>query len=223
MKHSKRFLTILLAALFSLSWAAAGLPQSKPTGAKALFFDPGGQESQDPPPPPPKGSRQQQPAPKNVGIRYWIELVGTGMVTANRTFRTGDRIKLHAESNVDGYLTLWTKDAYGQFHQLFPEQGSTPTSNFLRANSAYTTHGHIVFKPPIADEDLLIHFSRKPGARPNPQDTLQDARRAASPDSSGAKALVFETDEAPQELGTYVVNQTGGPVMVEVHLRHRAR
>jgi hypothetical protein len=159
----------------------------------------------------------------SVGVHYWIELDGAGPVTADRTFKTGDRIKLHVRSNVDGHLALWTLDPSGQGSILFPTGGAD--SNPLKAGAEYATPGFIRFQLPAQEERLLVFFSRKQADLPTPTSmprvTKESEAVARTLGAEGARSLVFETEQkTPAEVGTYVVNRTGGPIVKEVRLKH---
>ena len=224
--------------------AAPACDATSQAGAKALFYFDG--QAVTPPSAAPTTSApprttvttpsRPRPVPQRtptgtdqarcVGVHYWIELEGAGPVTAERTFRSGDRIKLHLRSNVDGYLALWTLDPTGQGSLLFPT-GGEPNSA-VKADSEYVTPGFIRFQPPAQDERLLVFFSKTkadlptPSAMPKVTSETEVVARYLGP--TGARALVFETDQkTPAEVGTYVVNQTGGPIVKEIRLKHQAQ
>jgi len=221
-------LAVVVASLLVLSAAAQ---KGRATGAKALFYDPAtgatlkpSEKQRDPETGMVKVKRTQADAVKYVGIHYWIELEGVGPVTADRVFRTGDQIKLHVRSNVDGYLSLWALDPSGRGKLLFPAPGYKEGENFIKADTDWVTPGYITFKPPAQDERLLVFFSRSPEEVPVPMGTATDAQAVAKVIPEGAKDLVFETEkQTREEVGTYVVNKKGGPVAHEVRLRHRPR
>lgn len=193
------------------------------SGAKALFFDPNRQSSLshgfDEDSTETDAAREEQPV--NVGIRYWIELEGVGPVTANRVFRTNDRIRLHATSNVEGYLFLWSLDSAGRAHLIFPPSDAADGVNFMPAEREYVTPGWIRFSPPVEDERMLIFFSPRELEEDDPEKRLRAARERSDP-RRGAKSLIFETDEEEAEtIGTYVINQAGGAVASQITLSHR--
>ena len=216
---------------------------SSPTGARTLFYDPVNGLAA-PPAPVVRAATKQRPvaapvaakprtgtetpvsaiaAPKYVGVHYWVELEGAGIVTANRAFKTGERIRVHLRTNVDGYLSLWSLDQTGKGTLLYPT--STAKDAFIKADAPYVTPGFIRFSPPAEDERLLLFFSRRPtDLPPNRQSIAADEVQAATKAPAGSRALVFETEEKnPTEIGTYIVNREGGPVVAEVRLKHVAQ
>jgi hypothetical protein len=99
-------------------------------GAKQIFgMDPtSGAQIKDGPK---KGTRpSNQPAAElksavkgATGLQYWIELQtpgGPARVPSNYVFHTGDRIRLHITSNVDGKLVVMQSQDQGPYQLLFP-------------------------------------------------------------------------------------------------------
>jgi hypothetical protein len=213
-----------------LSIALINGQSQKESGAKALFYDPGtgtilksSEKQKDPHTGVIKVKPVQSSLVKFVGLHYWIELDGGGPVTADRIFHTGDSIRLHVRSNVDGYLSLWSLDSSGRGSMLFPASGQGQ-ENLVKADQEYVTPGKIRFSPPVEDERLLVFFSRKKADIPTPTGTQADADTVAkSLGPAGSKALVFETEKKnAAEVGNYVVNKNGGPVAREIRLKHQA-
>lgn len=226
------FVMVMLLQLPAFVAQKQAQQKQKKDGAKALFYDPATGAMLKP------SERQidrktgmvkvkpvQSNQAKYVGIHYWIELEGVGPVTADRTFSTGDRIRLHIRSNVDGYLSLWSLDSSGRGHLLFPPPDQGTTANFVKADTPYSLPGFIKFVPPAEEERLLVFFSRRKDDIPRPTGEALDADagdKALGPE--GAKALVFESEEKdPAEVGEYVVNKNGGPVARVIRLKHQPR
>lgn len=212
--------------------------QSEQEGAKQLFYNPATGAASPAAAPSRKGQakilkpRAQPPASEaqpvlaqHPGIHYWLELAGAGKVTDDHVFHTGDRIKLHLRSNVDGYLTLWAYDSKsGNSQLLFPAPGAEG-DNQVRANQEYVLPGTIEFNPPAEDERLLLFFSQLPSDVPAPQNnrlTAEQTEQATR--EEGGKALSFQVEKKDQAtLGSYVVSQQGGAIAREIRLKHRAR
>lgn len=235
MNYSRFYKRVLGAVLLGLCLAVSLAAQQPATGtgAKALFYDPATgrvlkpeEKRRDAQNGRTKVKYTEPAQAKYVGIHYWLDLEDVGPVTDERVFHTGDRIKIHIRSNVDGYLSLWSLDSSGRGHLLFPVSDQTDADNAIKADSDFSTPGFITFRPPAEDERLLVFFSRSKADMPtrtnNGQndggDTVAKVLR-----HTGSKALVFETEKKdPDETGTYVVNRTGGAVAREIHLKHQS-
>ena len=229
-KSGKRleFTFLLAVTLWSASMLTA--QSQEEAGAKSLFYDPATGVALKP------AEKQKQAQHgrvrvktalgsqvKYVGLHYWIDLEGIGSVTDDRVFHTGERIKLHLRSNVDGYLSLWSLDSSGRGQLLFPASGSADSENFVKADSEYVTPGFIKFSLPVEDERLLVFFSRSKADLPSlNKDSVDEGAITKTLGPAGMKALVFETEKKnPAEVGTYVVNRQGGPIAKEIRLRHQ--
>jgi hypothetical protein len=217
------FVVVILLQIVGLTAQKQPQQKSKETGAKVLFYDPATGATLKPGVPH-KVKQAQPDQVKYVGVHYWIELSGKPE-SADRVFHTGDRIRLHVRSNVDGYLSLWTLDPSGRGDLLFPAPGQKEGENLVKADTDYVTPGDIVFKLPVQDERLLVFFSRSQKDIPAPTGTATDAQAVAKTlGPEGGKALAFETEKkTPEEVGTYVVNKKGGPVASEIRLKHQPR
>lgn len=174
----------------------------------------------------PSQRRPSQRQPTQVmasGIHYWIELDGVGPVTADRIFRTGDAIRLHIRSNVDGYMSLWSLDPFGYGKPLFPAPNQPQPDNQIKAGLPYVTPSKIRFVPPVEDETLLVFFSTSLQNLPMLKGNQGDNEIIAQAENSvGSKALVSETEtKKPTQIGSYVINKNGGLVVQKIRLRHR--
>ncbi|MHA2642978.1 MAG: caspase family protein [bacterium JZ-2024 1] len=171
-------------------------PERQKIGAKALYLE----------------------SAKYVGIYYWVELEGVGPVPDDRVFRTGDRIRLHIQSNADGYLSLWKLDSSGRGQSLFPAPGGVGIP--VKANSDYTHPSFITMRP---TDRLVVFFSRSKADIPVLTGKEKDAQTVAEAlNPKGERALVFAEEierRGANEVGTYVVNKNQGLVIKEIRLK----
>lgn len=172
--------------------------------------------------------------PKNVGLSYWIELEGAAgkseQVSEHRIFRSGERIRLHFLSNVDGYVRLIQTGSSGGSRCLFPDPAKGMAEDRLVAgkerilpaeehwfrfdDNPGTERLVALFGPGRAD---LERFEVKPEM--NPQETRKLLQLASH--VQGSKDLVIETEtQKVSEVGTYVVNRAGGEVVLDIVLQH---
>lgn len=211
-------------------FSAVGIckPQSSnrsTANAKVFFFDPVSGVAISPGTLP--KTRTGRPLPRKPktgetvrypGIHYWLEMDGVGRVLNDRVFHTGDRLRLKIRSNTEGYLYLLAFDANGRAGQIYPEPGNRSDIK-ISPDYEYSPPGYIVFKTPVKDERLIIYFSQDNYPPPNVE-TLDYLAQHNS--EKGSKDLVFERDtRTNSQYGMYTVNKNGGPVIVELLLKHQ--
>lgn len=244
---------LALSALFVFVAAA----QSQ-KGAKSLFIDhtsgnvvspnapnkSGGQRPVSNPLPPP-------PIPEDgavTGVRYWIELLTEQnqllRVNASRIFKSGERIRLHFESNVDGRLVILQSQNGAPYATLFPNSANAagrvqkfmdqtfPSANgwFRFDNKPGDIRLLVTIHADSRSQDLPLLAQATPSGVLSPEENKQiDAfMRKESARNKGSKALFVEEDNSPDAPSTYVVvdsrkspNVTKGVVAVEVRLSHK--
>ena len=182
------------------------------------------------------------PRVPNAGLKYRIlrrGSTGEGLeVDPDTVFRSGDRIRLGFEPNIDGFLYVIQEGTSGRWSMLFPhpriQSGRNDVVRFREV--AIPPAGWFRFDDTPGIERILVYLSREkvtalPGAdgpvvrvESVTQPTLADLTRTIRP-----RDLVFETDEAVSDApgGTvqavYVVNQAevGDVVWERIELRHR--
>ncbi|HMX25391.1 MAG TPA: DUF4384 domain-containing protein, partial [Blastocatellia bacterium] len=190
--------------------------QRERDGAKAIFY-------QSPASQTPEGdkilvTKKQSATAQTPALRYWLELEGAGKVNEDRVFHTGDRLKLHVSSNIDGRLTLWACDASGQSQLLFPAPTTPTGSNAIRANTDFML-GVIELSPPAADERLLLFFSESGDNIPSPQQAALTAEQIKQA-MSGSPGLLVEVEAKDSAtFGTYLANRQGGVLAREIRLK----
>lgn len=172
---------------------------------------------------------------RNVGLRYWIELVSSSdlpgvPVTTERVFKSGERIRLHFQSNVPGHVALLQLGTTGAATTLFPDPSKGYPDNRIGAMEDRVLPGESAWfrfdDEPGAERILVLFAQRAQDIRllaTTSAATLPAAQlvRETVEESRSSKSLVLEDDIQGQEAtGTYVVNVEGGPVVFELVLRH---
>lgn len=130
---------------------------------------------------------------EKLAITYWIELMREGKRYRcnNKTqFHSGDEIRLHVRSNVDGYAYILLKaGTTGKHAVLFPDD---QTGRFNRISAqrdiALPTKSWLRFDNNAGQEKVSIIFSKRP-LDPSAQDS-STLTAFVSSDRSGAKDLV---------------------------------
>lgn len=121
------------------------------SGAKGLFFEQLEKPSQN----------------LNTGIRYSIELKRNGKtqrVSNKFQFRTGDSIRFHVTSNINGFAyILLSSGSRGEQSVLFPDE-STKESNRVERGKEYVMpgKGFLTFDENPGTEKLTLLLSRSP-------------------------------------------------------------
>jgi len=229
--------------------------REEPPGAKAIFLNPftGGLVASGPSedksktkPPTRLNPTQAKPQPRtnpipqperptpapapgapvrNLGLRYWIDLMDTGgdhhEVTRERIFHSSERIQLRFQSNASGYIALYQLASSGKATLLFPDRDKKLDNRIDRDHPRA-----------LPKEDSWFRFDKTPGVehlfvvftRTSSELETLVARRlleyttGSTPrgDQIASKDLILET--APD--GTYAVNLEGAPIELEIQLQH---
>ena len=175
-----------------------------------------------------------------MGLSYWVELVANDgqkkRVTTDYVFKGGDRIKLHVQSNRNGYLYLMNIGSTGRTHMLFPNPAMGVGSNAMRANLDYEVpySSYIRFDENPGEERLLVMLSPTPmgdiapTAEPRTATlTAEDAARLLmSAEAKGAKDLILEVDTTSAQPAGYAVApvallKDGGMITLQIKLKHQ--
>jgi len=131
--------------------AADGMEEGKVEGAKGLFFQ-----------------QLEKPTESlNTGLRYWIEMKRNGVTqrVSNKTqFKSGDTIRFHVRSNIDGYAyILLSNGSRGERAVLFPDD-KAGEKNRVGAGRDYVLpqDGSLTFDENPGVEKLTLLLSRTP-------------------------------------------------------------
>lgn len=142
MKRAVKLAYIAL-SIATIAWTQEGGTQ--PQGAKALFYD----STSDATVHAEKAGAMQQGLPtkarSNTGLKYWVELVQPGgqllHVNSNRVFHTGEHIRLHFESNVDGNIVMVQMNPDGTSQVLYPDPRINNGDSHIKASTDTTVPG----------------------------------------------------------------------------------
>ncbi|MBU6455133.1 MAG: DUF4384 domain-containing protein [Cyanobacteria bacterium REEB67] len=135
------------------AYAADGQPSDgkKMDGAKGLFFE-----------------QLEKPSESlNTGLRYWIEMKRDGVtqrVSNKMQFKSGDSIRFHVRSNINGYAyILLSSGSRGEQSVLFPDE-KAGESNKLDRTREYVLpqDGYLTFDENPGTEKLTLLLSRTP-------------------------------------------------------------
>jgi len=174
------------------------------------------------------------------GLQYRILRVnGDGPdeeVDPQTVFRSGDRIRLSLQSNIDGHLYIIQRGASGNWTLLFPSAGINQGRNAVAAFRDYTVpsgQNAFRFDNQAGTEQLFVVLSRNgvavlptfvpPNAAGPPiqQAVVQDLQTSLKPRDLVLERVADTT--SPGETGNFVINNDAGAdaVTVSIELNHR--
>jgi len=176
------------------------------SGAKALFYGPAGSTANPFRP---------------VGIQYWFENEQKTRFAQAREAGVGARVRLHVQSNTDGFLTVWITDENAEGIQLTPMDGQWAGYR-IETRRDYAVPGEITVPAAGSGTRVLILFARSQteqvGTAAQAREKIQRISMAVR---DGASAIVQETDTStPGQVGTYVVHRWGAQPGVEIDISH---
>ncbi len=186
-----------------------------------------------------------------LGLRYSVlKRDPSGKFTEvdpDTTFRSGDRIRLHVDTNTTGYLYVVMQGSSGNWRLLFPSAEVEGGSNRIEKGSSQQIpagdRGQFVFDQQSGTEKLFLVLSRRPepdldkliysitGAQTSnrtlmAQATVGDDIVNRLRGEVKSRDLVFEkvdSTEPSAEKATYVVNPSrtdDARLVVDVALKH---
>lgn len=177
-------------------------------------------------------------APKNVGVRYHIELLAANgeitRVPSTRAFASGEKIRLQVTSNVGGRLTVLQSVNGSAPQQLFPGPKTAPDDSIIRARTPILIpSGGFRFAPPASTIELTlrldpeVHRTEKPASavavahEATPDLIIADVplvEDTVSRKSIGAKSLLLEED-GPETTVVQPVSNRLEPLVTTIQLK----
>jgi hypothetical protein len=177
-------------------------------GAKALFHGPAGSSTN------PSGP---------VGIQYWFENEQGTRFAQARDASVGARVRMHIQSNTEGFLTVWMTDRSQEAGIQLTRSENQWTGHRMEPRGDYVVPGEITVPAAGSNTRVLILFARSQTEQVR---TAADAREkirrlSAAVARDGGLAIVQETDTStPGQVGTYVVHREGAQPGVEIEIGH---
>ena len=221
--------------------------QAVEKGAKAIFLDTQTGRMTMPMQARPAAARQAAKAqagsvqvPAITGLMYYLELLEPSgqlvRVNSTRTFHSGDKVRLHVSSNVDGSLVILQRQDQGAFERLFPAASMPTLAAFVKKGVDTvlpTASGWFKFDERPGEIHLLMMLTAAAeSSRPAPVsfDDRAEMMLAFNKIQHGSKGLMVEADDSPKNGyevrlvdSTRDKTLTPGQIVVEVKLQHRPR
>lgn len=173
---------------------------------------------------------------ENTGLKFWIELIesngDTKRVLPIRTFHTGERVRFHFESNVDGFIALTLLEAAGTAKTLFPSPQLRDGDNFIEREKDTILPAEDAwfrFDNQPGTERILVFFSRSRQAidrlQLEPEMAIPSVAMLKKNAQEGSKGIVIEFDQAlsRSQPAAYFVNPSPDSstyVVLEICLNH---
>lgn len=164
-------------------------------------------------------------------MMYWIELVKASgekqRVTSDHVFRSGEKIRLHVESNVTGRMSVAQIEPRGGSQVLFPDPRINAGDNLVtaRVETAIPPAGYFRFDNEIGTERLIVILTPGQGRSADTQvvagailDEAKTVEMARSVVTS-SRGLLLEAVEEPGQAAKYVA--ATGPIRLEIKLKHQ--
>jgi type IV secretory pathway VirB10-like protein len=273
--HSVLFRITLVAVLAALCLAEEPASDSALT-PRQLFYSPRAQSKTQTPvkprparpkaaapeqqaapvPAPPRAEPEPQAksapeAPAHLGLRYVVRQVtdnGTRDVDPDKTFFSGDRIKIGVEANDSAYLYVVQEGSDGRWEPLYPTSAGQHRIRALATVDIPPGNEDFTFDTTPGTERLLVVLSRTPerdldrlidslrGGTPARRDASGQLMASAAADPIGKLRATLqsrnlrvqkrpEVSAGRREDAVYVVNAStgdaGGRVVAEILLKHR--
>jgi hypothetical protein len=145
----------------------------------------------------------------NTGLQYWIELVRGGQkikVNNKMAFKSGDKIRFHVRSNVNGYAYILLRNgSRGEQTVLFPDSSRNDDNKVARGTEyVMPSDGYLTFdaNPGVEKLTLLLSSAQVDATAylndPNNERTLVASALEGSKDLIPSKILLsYAPPEAP--------------------------
>lgn len=188
-------------------------------GAKALFYDPAtGKASLSPSPSPVTGLTPVQSLGTTfVGAHYWFENDRGVKFADPAGAGLGAKVRLHLRGNTPAFLTVWMSDSTHKSLELTTRSAGGSEGRWagywLDRDLDYVVSGDFEVAPEERATRIVFLLARSQTEQVDSFSACQEKlqRIASRTVSNGGSVLVREVDRAtPGQVGTYVVNRSGG-------------
>lgn len=183
--------------------------------------------------------RVSNPQKGQPGARIRIELLRDGQrsfVSRATTFKAGDKVKFHFETNFAAYVKILNVGTSGKLQLLFPYQGVSElvpkTKNFAIPSDSEDDTGWFAFDHKPGKEQLAFIFSQQPlrSSRPaarqggSAKSGMSQAELAAlnaeATDVEGAKDLYLVREEKNETYVCAKQQLIKKPLVLRINLIH---
>jgi hypothetical protein len=161
-----------------------------------------------------------------VGVHYWFEDSRGQKFADPVAAGIQSKVALHLRSNVAAFLTVWMSDAAHDSVELTSRTSPGPegkwTGQHVAAGEVFVASGFVVAGPGKDAQRIAIFLGRSQTEQVASFSGAVEklARIVARKGDDGESVVVREVDRTtPGQIGTYVVNRTGGQTGGEIALQ----
>jgi hypothetical protein len=200
--------------LFAVTWNWGAIDQQVEPGAKVMFYNPGGTDTQTSPvlfPDPVRRIRQvnYRTPLRHCGIHYWFEDGKNVLLSEQAASRLLGPVELFVRANCDGFLTVFEMDGDGK---ELTQRTDSNWSGYHLGDLIYRV-GPFAFAAQGPGKRLIIVWARS--QTEVARSTADAARRLI--DMPRIWKIVSQSEDATVgEIGTYVVNRVDAGVAAEI-------
>ena len=205
--------------LLALLWTTVAISQQAEPGAKAMFYNPGGTDTQTAPTFLLDTTRRIREVNflrplKHCGIHYWFENDKGVPLSEQAASKLNGSFTLFVRASCGGFLTIFDMDGEGK--ELTPRTDSR-WSGYRLGDEIYRV-GTFEFAAQAPAKRLIVVCAR---SQTEVGGSASHAARRLL-DMPKIWKIVSESEESiVGEIGTYVVNRTDAGVPAEIVLRRR--
>ena len=174
-------------------------------GAKDLFYRQMARQSED----------------LNTGVQYWIELKRKGQssrVNNKFDFQSGDRIRFHVKSNINGHAYVILREgSSGEHAVLFPDNKLKDDNRIVcGADYAIPRDDYLLFDAHPGSEKLILVLSRSPikvddymnSKSTKPRVLVASAQPGSKDLVPGSAVVAFQDNDQIADLPASQIGQT---------------
>jgi hypothetical protein len=177
-----------------------------------------------------------------TGLKYYLELEKPNgeleQVTTSHIFHSGERVRLHFTTNVDGFVYIFQRQPDGTAQALFPNAQLGVADNVVKTGQDMTlpsTKAWFTFDQHPGDERLMVFVTPQKSVdidRLAGNEVSVDAQRtsslAASIPPKGSRSLFIEVDDKSEKRAVYAVTNPASVsgastamLALEIVMQHR--
>jgi hypothetical protein len=214
--------SFLMIFIFASATVVGQSASTQGASAKELFYDPTSGATLKP----------DHQASQRTGLMYYVELINSNgeaqRVNVDRIFHSGEKIRLHFQSNVRGRLKIVQSQQGRTPETLFPDPKVNDGRNEIEAHAdTIIPSNKAWFKfdenpGEVKLQVLLCPENASAGKQAANEDVAcSNTEASVEVKQAGTKGLLVEVDNSSDSRATYVVTRAKPRIALEFVLTHR--